>query len=120
SHAVTLARATGAQLHVVTAWSRVPGLAMAGAAGTTLPIDDGAWVGALHQDITAAAGEVDVVTHALEAGPAAGLLGVAASIGADLIVVGNRGMTGLRGKLGSVPNAVAHKAPCAVLVVPTS
>jgi len=39
--------------------------------------------------------------------------------GADLIVVGNRGMTGAGRILGSVPAAVAREAPCAVLIVPT-
>ena len=36
------------------------------------------------------------------------------SSGADLIVVGNKGMTGAkRFLLGSVPNKVSHHAPCA-------
>jgi len=36
----------------------------------------------------------------------------------DLIVVGSRGLTGLkRLMLGSISNAVAAKAPCPVLVV---
>jgi nucleotide-binding universal stress UspA family protein len=34
----------------------------------------------------------------------------------DLIVVGNKGMKGAKRILGSVPNAVAHAAPCAVLI----
>jgi len=38
----------------------------------------------------------------------------------DLIVVGNKGMHGLKRVLGSVPNAVAHTAPCAVLIVNTT
>jgi nucleotide-binding universal stress UspA family protein len=36
-----------------------------------------------------------------------------------MIVVGNRGMTGARRALGSVPNRVSHKAPCDVLIVAT-
>ena len=40
---------------------------------------------------------------------------------ADLIVVGNRGMTGAsRFVLGSVPNKVSHHAPCSVMIVRTS
>ena len=40
---------------------------------------------------------------------------------ADLIVVGNKGMTGAkRFVLGSVPNKVSHHAPCAVLIVRTT
>ena len=39
---------------------------------------------------------------------------------ADLIVVGNQGMTGARRfLLGSVPNRVAHHTPCDVLIVKT-
>jgi nucleotide-binding universal stress UspA family protein len=38
---------------------------------------------------------------------------------ADLIVVGSRGMTGARRLLGSVPDNVAHHAPCTVMIVHT-
>jgi nucleotide-binding universal stress UspA family protein len=57
--------------------------------------------------------------------PAAGdaaeaIVRVADQVGADLIVVGNRGMTGAkRFVLGSVPNSVAHRSPCSVLIVNT-
>lgn len=37
---------------------------------------------------------------------------------ADVLVVGNKGMQ--RRILGSVPNSVAHKAPCSVVVVKTT
>ncbi len=37
---------------------------------------------------------------------------------ADVLVVGNKGMH--RRILGSVPNSVAHKAPCSVVVVKTT
>jgi len=123
-HALALARTTGASLHLVTAWVSLPALALA---GTPMPVisptpDDGAWVNDLHRELTEQATSYGVETeaHAVEGSAAHALLDVAATVGADLIVVGNRGMTGLRGKLGSVPNTVAHKAPCAVLVVPTS
>jgi nucleotide-binding universal stress UspA family protein len=45
---------------------------------------------------------------------------VATQVKADVIVVGNKGMTGLRRVLGSVPNSVAHQAPCAVLIAFTT
>ena len=49
------------------------------------------------------------------------ILDVAEEQGADLIVVGNKGMTGAkRFLLGSVPNKVSHHAPCSVLIVRTS
>jgi nucleotide-binding universal stress UspA family protein len=38
--------------------------------------------------------------------------------GADLLVIGNKGMQ--RRVLGSVPNSVTHGAPCSVLVVKTT
>ena len=47
------------------------------------------------------------------------ILTTAAEVGADLIVVGSKGMRGARRYLGSVPNSVAHGADCAVLVVKT-
>jgi nucleotide-binding universal stress UspA family protein len=45
---------------------------------------------------------------------------VASTVDADLIVIGNRGMTGARRVLGSVPNSVAHHASCSVLIVETN
>ena len=45
---------------------------------------------------------------------------VAEQVEADLIVVGNKGMKGARRLLGSVPNRVAHGAPCSVLIVRTT
>ncbi len=52
--------------------------------------------------------------------PANALFSVAESVNADLIVVGNRGMTGVkRFVLGSVPNKVAHGSTCSVLIVNT-
>ena len=47
------------------------------------------------------------------------LVDVAKLEGADTIVVGSRGMRGPRRLLGSVPNAVSHRAPCSVLIVRT-
>lgn len=52
--------------------------------------------------------------------PGPGLVETADSEGADLIVVGNLGMTGTRRfMLGSVPDHVAHHAHCDVLIVNT-
>ncbi len=50
--------------------------------------------------------------------PAEVLCDIAEAHGADVIVVGNKGMQ--RRILGSVPNTVAHKAPCSVVVVKTT
>jgi nucleotide-binding universal stress UspA family protein len=52
--------------------------------------------------------------------PANALIDVAEAVGADLIVVGNRGMEGKkRFVLGSVPNKVSHHCPCSLLIVDT-
>ena len=50
--------------------------------------------------------------------PAEVLCDIAEAHGADVLVVGNKGMQ--RRILGSVPNTVAHKAPCSVMVVKTT
>lgn len=60
-------------------------------------------------------------TRLLAGDPADALLGLAAADGADLVVVGNKGMSGAqRFLLGSVPNKVSHRAGCDVLVVHTT
>ena len=64
---------------------------------------------------------VKVQTFARQGDPADAILDVAEEQNADLIVVGNKGMTGAkRFLLGSVPNKVSHHAPCSVLIVRTT
>ena len=71
-------------------------------------------------DIVKEAG-VDVETFARQGDPADAILDVAEETDADLIVVGNKGMTGAkRFLLGSVPNKVSHHAPCSVLIIRTT
>ena len=68
-----------------------------------------------------AAAGVPVRTHHREGDAADAILDVAEERGADLIVVGNKGMTGARRfLLGSVPNKVSHHAPCSVLIIRTT
>jgi nucleotide-binding universal stress UspA family protein len=62
---------------------------------------------------------VECELHAWSGDPAEGLVQIAEQEQAQMIVVGNRGMTGARRILGSVPNSVAHSAKCSVLIVPT-
>jgi nucleotide-binding universal stress UspA family protein len=123
-HALRLAKVTGGTVHVVTAWQPMPALALSGQLGpaTPMPLDDGTWVEDLHRevkDMGANAG-VTVESHQVTGPAAQAILDLAEQIEADLVVVGNAGMQGLRGHLSSVPNTVAHKAPCAVLLVPTT
>jgi nucleotide-binding universal stress UspA family protein len=68
-----------------------------------------------------AAGVGEVETHARQGDAADAILDVAEEQEADLVVVGNKGLTGAkRFLLGSVPNKVSHHAPCSVLIVRTS
>jgi nucleotide-binding universal stress UspA family protein len=59
--------------------------------------------------------------HRLEEGdPASEILAVAAETGADLIVMGTHGQTGMRHLLmGSVADQVVRKPPCPVLTLKT-
>lgn len=56
------------------------------------------------------------VAEAGQGSPHRGIEDFASSAGASLVVIGSRGMTGVRA-LGSVSERVAHRAPCSVLVV---
>jgi nucleotide-binding universal stress UspA family protein len=69
----------------------------------------------------AGAGVSAVETFARQGDAADAILDVAEEQRADLIVVGNKGMTGAkRFLLGSVPNKISHHAPCSVLIVRTT
>jgi nucleotide-binding universal stress UspA family protein len=57
-------------------------------------------------------------TRAAPGDPGKVLVELAEECGADLLVIGNKGMH--RRVLGSVPNTVTHRAPCSVLVVKTT
>jgi nucleotide-binding universal stress UspA family protein len=67
----------------------------------------------------ASASGVAAEGHCIASDPADALLDVAESVHADLIVVGNRGMTGKRRILGSVPNSVSHHCRTSLLIVDT-
>lgn len=67
-----------------------------------------------------AAGAVAVDRRLMVGQPVEALTGLAADVAADLIVVGNRGLNTVTGRLlGSVPSDVARKADCDVLIVDT-
>jgi nucleotide-binding universal stress UspA family protein len=63
---------------------------------------------------------VETETHVWPGEPADALVQIANEQDAQMIVVGNRGMTGARRVLGSVPNRVSHHARCDVLIVATA
>ena len=128
SQAIELARLTGARLSIVSAYSPVSGRRVQGEQSEA-PADVHYELGP-REDVNlvldAAAAEakgagIDVQTHPVEGDPADAILNVAEETKADLIVVGNKGMTGARRYLlGSVPNNVSHHAPCSVLIARTT
>jgi nucleotide-binding universal stress UspA family protein len=126
--AIALAKAVGARLHVVCVYNAAHMstaiAASAGIASSVAELDKAArdhTATVLEEARTRAVADgVDVTVHPATGTPADVLISVAEGEHADLIVVGNRGMKGARRILGSVPNAVAHHASCAVMIVPTA
>jgi nucleotide-binding universal stress UspA family protein len=133
--AIDLAQSAGAALHVVCAYRTVgAAAAMAMAAEplsmASMPVSTADWqettLNATNEvlervkDWGTRAG-LAIETHACAGQPAEVILSVAEGVGADLIVVGDKGMAGIRRFLtGSVPSAVAHHAPCSVWIVNTT
>ncbi len=126
--AIELAQPLGAKLQIVSAYEPVADTRLREEA-QQVP-DDLQWMVNPKEDVEAtlsAAKEqateagVDVETFARQGDPADAILDVAEEKGSDLIVVGNKGMTGAkRFLLGSVPNKVSHHAPCSVLIIRTT
>jgi len=126
--AVDLAKLAGASLSIVSAYEPVPKRRLEGEQ-QDVPPDVQHEIGPredvnLVLDAAAAQAKkegVEVQTHPVEAEAAEAILNVAEETNADLIVVGNKGMTGARRfLLGSVPNNVSHHAPCSVIIVRTT
>jgi len=110
--AVDIAGKVGAKIELVSAYPD------ASAPGAGAPTVEGSLQDAA--EIARAAG-VGVATHARQGDPADAIIDVAEERGADLVIVGNKGMTGAkRFLLGSVPDKVSHHAPCSVLIVRTT
>jgi nucleotide-binding universal stress UspA family protein len=66
-------------------------------------------------------GVTDVETLAVEGDPVDALIQMVDTRKVDLLVVGNRGLNSLAGRLlGSVPANITHKANCDVLIVHTT
>jgi nucleotide-binding universal stress UspA family protein len=126
--ALELAKQIGARIELVSAYEPVPSQRLrqeqkdvpGDLQWMVNPRED---VDATLDDAAAAVREsgVDVETYARQGDPADAILDVAEETNADLIVVGNKGMTGAkRFLLGSVPNKVSHHAPCSVLIIRTT
>lgn len=126
--AIQLAAAVGARLELVTAYDPVPKARLQAEQKEApedmqwaiSPSEDADATLNTASDIAAAAG-VETRRHARPGDPANAILEVAEEVGADLIVVGNKGMTGTkRFLLGSVPNKISHHAPCSLLIIRTT
>lgn len=126
--AIDLAKAINAKLWLVSAYEPVPKSRLREEARQA-PADL-QWMVNPREDVDATLSDaadlvrsagVDVEIFAREGDPADAILDVAEEHDADLIVVGNKGMTGARRfLLGSVPNKVSHHAPCSVLIIRTT
>jgi nucleotide-binding universal stress UspA family protein len=120
--AIELARVSGARLHVVSAYEPVPAKVSGGApAAEEYRVTPSFKADAVLERALSRAGsaELEVEQHAPKGSAADAIVGVAAEAGADLIVVGSVGMQGPKRIFGSVPNRVAHRTPCDVLIVHT-
>jgi len=132
--AVELAKLCGASVHVVTAFRPSAATSMA---AVSLEAMTPAAMEVLKEADDAVAKEVDamlgriasdlsseglaVKTYARAGDAADAIVDVAQEVGADLVVVGNRGMSSAkRFLLGSVSNKVSHHAACSVLIVATT
>ena len=123
--AASLAGSLGAKLHLVVAHAPVQGAKLAAGsspeAAHWLSNPDFKADAVLDAAVGLAKREgVEPELHAPRGDAAEALLDVAEECGADLIVVGNRGMTGSRRFIGSVPNKVSHHAGCSVMIVQTT
>jgi nucleotide-binding universal stress UspA family protein len=102
--AVEVAAETGAALTIFTAAKRAKGEAIVAA----------------EQERHAGAG-VTIDGKVVEADAVTALIDEAANGTYDLLVMGNKGMTGLsRFFTGSVPGKVSHHIPCSLLIVKTT
>ena len=128
-YAIDLARELGARLQIVSAYEPVSDQRLRNEQ-IAVP-KDLQWIINPQEDVLAMldraradaqlAGVEHVETFARQGDAADAILDVAEEQRSDLIVVGNRGMTGAkRFLLGSVPNKVSHHAPCSVLIVRTT
>ena len=124
-----LARLHGGTLHLVHAFHTISAFAAigpdAGSAAATAGVAEAAEAQAT--DILRRAGEearvdgLPVETHLCAGDAVKALLETAEAVGADLLVVGNKGMSGVRRfMLSSVPSKVSHHAPCSLLIVNTT
>jgi nucleotide-binding universal stress UspA family protein len=123
--AARFAIALGAELHIVYAFEPFTGAHIRGAAPEAAAI----WQPLPDHEVQTVLGDAAVAvkeagltvkTHSSQANPADALITTADEVDAQMIVVGSRGMHGVRRFIqSSVPNAVSHAAHRNVLIVAT-
>jgi nucleotide-binding universal stress UspA family protein len=126
--AMDLAQQVGGTVHLVHAVKASPsGVPVAQVGQTVVVRGDStmsrevqASADALLETAAMAAEDVTVKTHSVSGGAADALIEVAEQVGADLLVVGSKGMRGAHRLIGSIPNSIAHRAPCHVLIAKTA
>ncbi|AWB83934.1 universal stress protein [Corynebacterium liangguodongii] len=121
--AARLAAALGAKLVIATAYYLSPeDAASANRSGSATILGDAQARANLAQarEHALGAGAHDVSVAAREGTPVEALVGIVSDVEADLLVVGNRGINTLTGRLlGSVPADVARQSDCDVMIVHT-
>ena len=126
--AVELAKAVGGKVALVSAYEPVSNQRLREEARSAP--DEVQWSINPHQEVDKTLSDarekvekagVEVEVHSREGDPADAILDVADDVNADLIMVGNRGMTGARRfLLGSVPNKISHHAKSSVMIIRTT
>ncbi|HEY7892234.1 MAG TPA: universal stress protein [Solirubrobacteraceae bacterium] len=129
--AVEVAKTACATLEIVSAYAPVPEQQLR-QERLEAP-EDVQWAISPHQEVEASLSEaaeiareagIDVNTHACQGDPVDAIIDVAEENDADLVIVGNKRMSGFKRLLKllllpSVPNKVSRRAPCAVLIIKT-
>lgn len=124
NEAIRIAKALGAELHVVSAYQPLKEARIRGSVGPQegwqLMPDSVVDATLDEARVTIESTGVQVRTHAIRDAPADALLEVADEVHAGMIVIGSVGMHGAKRLApGNVPNQISHKARCNVLIVNT-
>ena len=121
--ATRLGAALACPVHIVSAYEPMRGAKFTSPAGTAVEVQSVPADAEVRTIVDKAAARVRMggaeAERTVTADPADALLEVAQEVGAKPIVVGSRGMHGMKRVLGSVPNKVSHSARCSVLIVRT-
>ena len=126
--AAAIAADAGATLHLVSAYRPLPerdrrraaeelgdlAYRVSGASPAESALGDA-------EGVASKAGATKIETHALEGDPVEVLIEACKKLKAELLVVGNRGLNSISGRLlGSVPQNISHRAGTDVLIVHTT